>query len=213
MENTPGLSSMHMDALREISNIGMGNAVTSLAQLLDMRINMDVFLATFMPFEETIELVGGYEELVSCVSVQLTGEVPGMVLFIFSAESTFNLIDLLMGLDQGTTNDLDDFSASAVKEVGNVLAGSFITAINSLTNLDIHANVPMLAYDMLGAVLTSLMVASGRTEDQVLVLETKLFHDNSNNNNISGHFFLLTEPGAIGKLFEALGLPQIQSEL
>ncbi len=208
MNNNPELSSIHMDALREISNIGMGNAVTSLAQLLDMKINMDVFLATFMPFEDTVQLVGGYEELVSCVSVRLSGEVPGMVLFLFNEESTYNLVDLLMGLEPGTTTYLDEMSQSAVKEVGNVLAGSFITAINSLTNLDIQPSVPMLAYDMLGAILTSLMVASGRAEDQVLILETKLFQDNSVK-NINGHFFLLTEPGSIGKLFEALGLPKI----
>lgn len=212
MDKNPGLSSMHLDALREISNIGMGNAVTSLSQLLDMRINMDVFLATFMPFEETVQLVGGYEELVSCVSVRLTGEVPGIVLFLFNEDSTFNLIDLLMGVKPGTTKDLDEFGESAVKEVGNILAGSFITAINSMTNLEIQPSVPMLAYDMLGAILTSLMVASGRTEEQVLVLETKLFQEDSTK-DINGHFFLLTEPGSIGKLLEALGLPQLSSSL
>jgi chemotaxis protein CheC len=208
MNNTPELSSIQLDALREISNIGMGNAVTSLSQLLGMRINMDIILATFMPLEETVQLVGGYEELVSCVCVRLTGEVPGIVLFLFNEESTVNLVDLLMGLEPGTTKHLDELGESAVKEVGNVLAGSFITAINSMTNLDIQPCVPMLAYDMLGAILTSLMVASGRTEDRVLVLETRLFQENSTK-DISGHFFLIAEPGSVGKLLEALGLPQI----
>ncbi len=207
MNNTPGLSSIQLDALREISNIGMGNAVTSLSQLLGMRINMDIILATFMPFEETVQLVGGYEELVSCVSIRLTGEVPGVVLFLFNEESTVNLVDLLMGLEPGTTKHLDEMGESVVKEVGNVLAGSFITAINNMTNLNIQPCVPMLAYDMLGAILTSLMVASGRIEDQVLVLETRLFQEGSTK-DIRGHFFLIAEPGSVGKLLEALGLPQ-----
>ncbi|MCL6611824.1 MAG: chemotaxis protein CheC [Peptococcaceae bacterium] len=204
MNNNPELSAVHLDALREISNIGMGNAITSLAQLLDRRINMSVPLATFMPFEETIQLVGGPEELVSCVSVRLSGDVPGMVLFVFNSKSTYRLVDLLMGLDPGTTGELDEMGESAVKEVGNVLTGSFISAIYSLTALDIKSAVPMFAYDMLGAVLTSLMVASGRTEDRVLVLETRLFQEQAEA-SISGHFFMLAEPGSINKLIDALG--------
>jgi chemotaxis protein CheC len=205
MSKHPELSVIHMDALREISNIGLGNAITSLAQLVNRRINMNVPVATFMPFEETISLAGGPEELVSCVSVRLTGDVPGIVLFIFNSESTLKLVDMLMGLDVGTTTDLDEMGESAVKEVGNVLAGSFIGALYSITSLNMQTTVPMFAYDMLCAILTSLMVAGGRVEEQVLVIETKLFQEQEES-NISGHFFMLTEPGSIEKLFGALGI-------
>ncbi len=204
MTKIPELSAMHMDALREISNIGMGNAITSLAQLVNRRINMSVPLATFTSFEDTVQMAGGPEELVSCVSVRLSGDVPGLVLFVFNSQSTLKLIDMLMGMEPGTGVEMDEMGESAVKEVGNVLTGSFVSALSSLTSLSIKSAVPMFAYDMLGAVLTSLMVASGRTEDRVLVLETKLFQDQEEA-NISGHFFMFTEPGAIQKLFDALG--------
>lgn len=204
MNKYPELSSTHMDALREISNIGMGNALTSLAQLVNRRINMKVPVATFMPFEETISLVGGPEELVSCVSVRMSGEVPGLVLFVFNSESTLKLVDMLMGLEIGTTEELDDIGQSAVMEVGNVLSGSFVGALYSLTSLEMKSAVPLFAYDMLGAILTSLMVASGRAEDQVLVIETGLFQEHAEV-DIKGHFFMLTEPGSISKLFNALG--------
>lgn len=194
---------VQMDALREISNIGMGNAITSLAQLLNRRVSMSVPLATFMPFEETVEIAGGPEELVSCVSVRLTGDVPGMVLYVFSEQSTLRLVDMLIGLEPGTTREIDDMGESAVMEVGNVLTGSFIGAIYSMTSLNIKSAVPMFAFDMLRAVLTSLMVASGRADDKVLVLETKLFQEQEEE-SISGYFFMLTEPGAIQRLFDAL---------
>ncbi|MFZ5644583.1 MAG: chemotaxis protein CheC [Bacillota bacterium] len=204
MNNYPELSSNHMDALREISNIGMGNALTSLAQLVNRRINMNVPVATFMPFEKTISKIGGHEELVSCVSVRMTGEVPGLVLFVFNSESTLKLVDMLMGLELGTTQELDEIGQSAVMEVGNVLTGSFVGAIYSMTSLEMKSAVPLFAYDMLGAILTSLMVASGRVEEQALVIETRLFQEQAEA-NISGHFFMLTEPGSISKLFSALG--------
>lgn len=203
MEKKISLSDFHLDVLREISNIGMGNAVTSLAQLLDRRINMNVPLAGFVPFEETISMVGGPEELVSCVSLRISGDVPGVVLFVFDSRSTYGLVDLLMGKEPGATGELDEISESAVKEIGNVLTGSFIAATCQLTQLNMVTTVPMFAFDMLGAILTSLMVASGQVEEQVLVIQTKLFQERET--DINGHFFLLTEPGSIQKLFNALG--------
>ncbi len=193
-----------LDALKEISNIGLGNAVTSLAQLVNRRIDMNIPLTRFMPLEETIALVGGPEEVVSCVSLNLSGDVPGIVLFVFDSQSTLHLVDLLMGMDLGSTVDLDEMGESAVKEIGNVLTGSFIGALCQMTQLNMATAVPMFAFDMLGAILTSLMVASGRVEDQVLVIQTRLFQEKEV--NIKGHFFLLTEPGSIQVLFNALGL-------
>jgi len=197
-------SEVHLDALKEISNIGMGNAVTSLAQLVNRRIDMNVPLTRFMPLDETISLVGGPEEIVSCVSLNISGDVPGMVLFIFDSQSTFQMVDLLMGMNLGTTADLDEMAESAVKEIGNVLTGSFIGALCQMTQLNMVTAVPMFAFDMLGAILTSLMVASGRVEDHVLVIQTQLFQEKEV--NIKGNFFLLTEPGSIQVLFKALGL-------
>ncbi|MGQ9556333.1 MAG: chemotaxis protein CheC [Desulfurispora sp.] len=204
MNDYPELSAMHLDALREISNIGMGNAVTALAQLVNRRIDMKVPRAQFMPFEETIALVGGLEEEVACVSLRILGDVPGTVLFVFSGDSARRLVDLLMGMPPGTTVELDEIGQSAVKEIGNVLTGAFINALSQLTMLNMITTVPMFAMDMLGAVMADLMIASGRVEDHVLVIGTDLVHEGEM--VINGHFFLLTDPGSIDKLFAALGL-------
>lgn len=198
------LNETQLDALREIGNIGIGNAVTSLAQLINHRINMKVPKACFLDFEKVIELVGGYEELVSCVGLRLLGDIPGMVLFVFSELGTYSMVDMLMGLEVGSTSELDDMGQSAVKEVGNVLTGSFISAISKMSNMRMVTTVPIFAFDMLGAVLTSFMIASGRVEDKVLVIETELFQELDS--RIKGHFFLLTEPGSIQQLFASLGI-------
>lgn len=201
--NRRELSASELDALQEISNIGMGNAVTSLAQLINQRVDMRVPRAYFLSFEEVIALVGGYEELVACVSLRLLGDAPGIILYLFDEKSAYRLVDLLMGLPPGTTGALDEMAESAVKEVGNVLTGSFVSAIGQMTGLRMITAVPLFAFDMLGAILSSLLVAAGRVEDSVLVIETELFpHQNG---RIKGHFFLLTEPGSVTKLMSALG--------
>jgi len=197
------LSASKLDALREISNIGMGNAVTSLAQLINQRVEMTVPRARFSPLEEVIKLVGGYEELTACVSLRLLGDAPGTVFYVFSEKSVYRLVDLLMGLKAGTTVTLDGMAESAVMEIGNVLTGSFVSALGQMTGLRIVTAVPLFAFDMLGAVLTSLVVAAGHVEDPVLVIETELFPQWED--KIRGYFFLIAESGSINRLMLALG--------
>jgi chemotaxis protein CheC len=196
-------SSPELDALQEISNIGMGNAASSLAQLINRRVDMRVPRAYFLSFEEVVGLVGGYEELVACVSLRLLGDVPGVVLYLFEEQSTYRLVDLLLGLPPGATAGLDEMAESAIKEIGNVLTGSFVSAISQMTGLRMITAVPLFAFDMLGAVLSSLLVAAGRVEEEVLVIETELFPHQDG--SVKGHFFLLTEPGALARLMTALG--------
>lgn len=204
MQQRATLSKIQMDALQEIGNIGMGHAATSLAELLDSRIDMGVPNANFVSFEEVIKIIGGYEELVYCVSLNLDGDVQGIVFYIFNEASTFRLVDMLMGQEENTTTELDDMARSTINEIGNILTGAFVSAISNFTDLRINTSVPIFAFDMLAAVFTSLILETGRMgEDSVLAIETQLFRDDK---EVSGHFFLLAEPESIVKLFTALGL-------
>ncbi|MEG6520930.1 chemotaxis protein CheC [Desulfotomaculum sp. 1211_IL3151] len=197
------LSESHLDVLKEIGNIGLGNAATALATMVNKRIDMAVPQSKFLMLDEIMELVGGLEEVVCCVSLRLTGDVPGQILFLFNLDSTFKLVDMLMGMEQGTTQELDEMGESVVKEIGNVLSGSFLSAISTLTGLSMIPTVPMFATDMLGAVISTSMIAGGYVEEQVLMIETRLFEDHE---QIKGHFFLITEQGSLHTLFNSLGL-------
>ncbi len=203
MADSEFISDMHMDALREICNIGLGNAATALAELLQRKIDIAVPKACFLDFDQVFTLVGGLEEAVSCVDLSLEGDVPGTVMFMFTEQSTYDLVDMLLGNELGATTELDEMGQSAVSEIGNVLTGSFINAIGGMTGLNLTTTVPMFAFDMLGAILSTSLVASGHWDDQILVIETLFFQ---NNDRIKGHFFLLPETGALSSLFAALGM-------
>ena len=204
MAESGAISDIHMDALQEISNIGLGNAATALAELLNKRVEIAVPKANFIDFEKVFSLTGGMEEVVSCVNLSVEGDITGTVMFMFSEQSTYDLVDMLMGYENGTTTMLDDMGISAISEIGNVLTGSFINAIGGMTGLNMNTSVPMFAFDMLGAILSASLVASGYWDDKILVIETLFFQ---NNDKIKGHFFLLPETGSLSGLFEALGMP------
>lgn len=197
------LTDTHMDVLKEIGNIGLGNAATALATMVNKRINMAVPQSRFLSLEELMELVGGSEEVVCCVNLRLEGDVPGQILFLFNLESTLNLVDMLMGQEKGTTRELDEMGESVVKEIGNVLTGSFLSAIGTMIGLKLLPTVPMFATDMLAAVLSASLVAGGYVEEYILMIETLLFEDQE---QIRGHFFLITEQGSLQTLFSSLGL-------
>ncbi|GAB6180212.1 chemotaxis protein CheC [Desulfotomaculum defluvii] len=197
------LSDSHLDVLKEIGNIGLGNAATALATMVNKRIDMAVPQSKFLMLDDLMTLMGGLEEVVCCVSLRLEGDVPGQILFLFNLESTFKLVDMLMGMEQGTIQALDEMGESVVKEIGNVLTGSFLSAISTLTGLNMTPTVPMFATDMLGAVISTSMIAGGYVEDHILMIETVLFEDHE---QIKGHFFLITEQGSLQKLFTSLGL-------
>ncbi|MTI80169.1 MAG: chemotaxis protein CheC [Firmicutes bacterium] len=201
--NDNKLSAKHLDVLKEIGNIGLGNAATSLAQMLDKRIDMQVPETKFVSMEEAMNVIGGLEETVACVTLRIEGDIPGQILFVFKHESALNLSDMLMGMEKGTTKQLDEMGESVVKEIANVLTGSFLNAIGTMTQLNMVPTVPMFALDMLGAVLSTSLIAGGYIEENILMIETALFEEHD---HIKGHFFLITEEESLSKLFEALGL-------
>lgn len=192
-----------MDALREIGNIGMGNAATSLAQLMNVRIDMSVPSAALHPFEEIVEMIGGDEEVVSCVYMRVLGDVPGTVLYIFDEESTVRILNSLFQASGITSQTMTPLAESAIKEIGNLLTGAFISAIATLTGLNIITTVPLFSFDMLGAILSSSLIESGYTEKDVLMIDTKFFQDHE---EIKGHFFLFADPDSWGTLLGALGI-------
>ena len=196
-------SPVHMDVLSEVGNIGIGNAATSLSKLVNDRIDMTVPRACFLPYEDIIALVGGPEEIVGCIILRLEGDVPGTIIYIFHQESMFSLVDMLMSLEPGTTKELDAMAESVVMEIGNILTGSFISAISTMSQLHMVTTVPLFAYDMLGAVLMTSLIDTGYVEDQVLLIETKL---SQMDKEIRGNFFLFTDPEALEKMFASLGI-------
>ena len=194
---------VYLDAFKEICNIGLGNAATSLAEFINKKVAINVPKAMFLEVEEIFTLIGGPEEIVSCAMVNFEGDINGTVLFIFAEESTYRLVEMLMGQEVGSVIALDEMGESAVSEIGNVLSGSFMNAIGELTGLRMNAMVPMFAFDMFGAVLSTSLVENGHWDDQMMFIETVLTQENS---QIRGHFYLLPETGDLRKLFASLGL-------
>ncbi len=92
-------------------------------------------------------------------------------MFLLSVESATTLINLLM--PGSNVSEINDFTISALKEIGNILSGSYISSLSGLTNLDIKISVPSLAIDMAGAILSVPAIQFGLVGDKILIIENE----------------------------------------
>lgn len=199
------LSNLQLDALREIGNIGAGNAATALAQMINGKIDMTVPQAKILPFADVPELIGGADQHVVGIYLSVAGSAPSSILFLLPVGSACVLIDMLMGRNYGDTtiDNINEMEMSAMMEVGNILSATYLNALVMFTQLSLIPSVPALGIDMAGAIIDAILAQFGEVADHVLVLETEFKRDEL---DIVGHFFLLPEPGSLNTILASLGV-------
>lgn len=193
-----------MDVLKEVGNIGAGNAATALSQLLNKPIDMAVPKVQLLNFEEITDKVGGAEELVYAVFLRVEGEAPGNLFFILSPEAAMNLLNRVAGIEISDNMELGEMELSALSEIGNILAGSYLSSLADFTSLTMYPTVPALAMDMAGAILGYGLLQFGQMGDDALLIDTTFFEGQ---NEIEGQFFLIPDPESFPKIFKSLGVP------
>ncbi len=197
------LSSYHMDVLKEIGNIGAGNAATALARMLDRKVDMKVPQIKVMQFSEVSDILGAPEEMVVGILLGIQGDITGSIMFVLDIEATRIMLNLVFARPSDTPLEFDEMNCSAIQELGNILAGSYLSALSTLTNLNIMPDVPSLAIDMAAAVLSVPAIVQAKASDTVLYIENE-FTDG--NNTVMGDLFLIPEEGSYTKLLKALGV-------
>lgn len=194
------LNSMMIDVLKEIGNIGSGNAVTALSNMLAKRIDMMVPKVRILEFNDVAEILGGEEEIVVGIYLDLNADVKGNIMFILDLDSALNLTNMLLDKEDA---ELGDIAISALSEVGNILASSYVNSLSSLTGLKITVSVPSLAIDMAGAILSVPAIQFGFIADQVLFIETVFKEGKS---SVYGNLFLLPDMASFEKILSKLGV-------
>jgi len=193
------LSSVQLDVLQEVGNIGAGNAATALSELLNEKVDMTVPAVNIIPFDDIFSKVE-VEKVVVSVIVRVLGDIPGNILFTIEKEAALNIISSLIGEKQ---EQITELGSSALCEIGNIIASSFMNAIAKLTNLTVKASVPAVAIDMMAAILSTTYIESGQFDEYVLDLETQFLQENQ---KMNGHFYYIPMPGSLEKIFNSLGV-------
>ncbi len=196
------LSNLHIDVLREIGNIGAGNAATALARMLDKRVDMDVPKVRILEFDEVSEIMGA-ETIVVGILLGVSGDINASIMFMLEKKAAHTLVDILMGRQPNETDEFSEMDLSALKEIGNILTGSYLSALSMLTNSKLVASVPDMAIDMAGAILSVPAIEFGKVGDTVLYIETEFSEGAS---KVVGDFFLVPDIDSYETLLRMLGV-------
>lgn len=207
-ETFDSMSNVQFDILRELGNIGAGNATTALSQMIqDRKIDMRVPNVELLLFKDLAEIVGGAETTVVGIFLSLEGEFKGSMLFMLECSAAHYLVNILMGQeDAAISNASDDFSEmelSAITEIGNIIGGAYLSSISTLTNISIISSVPYLTIDMAGAILSVPAIEFGKVGDRALLIESQFYE---NDQAISGYFILIPAMESYAQIMSSLGL-------
>ncbi|MBW7473276.1 chemotaxis protein CheC [Paenibacillus oenotherae] len=198
------LEAFKLDVLKEVGNIGAGNAATALSRLLDKPVDMKVPTVNLIPFEQVADKVGGLEQVVVAVFLRVEGDAPGNMFFLIKEDSAKRLLNSLLSLEVRDDNGYSEMELSALSEIGNILAGSYLSSLADFTKLSMSPTVPALAVDMAGAILSYGLVQYGEMGDSALLIDTTFFEGRE---DLEGHFFLIPDPESFDKIFSSLGVP------
>ena len=197
------VSESYYDILKEIGNIGAGNAMTALSQMLQCKVDMKVPQVKLLEFSEVGTLMGGEEQVMVGVFLGVEGDITGSMMFLVEQQSAKHLVNKLM---MGMAPEGDGFSEiemSAMQEVGNIITGAYLNSLSTLTNLKIYPTPPSLAVDMAGAILSVPAIQFGIMGDKILLIQSQFYDDVE----IDGYFILLPDLESYSKILTSLGIP------
>lgn len=186
------------DILKEVANIGAGNAATAFSGMIGQEINMTVPKVELIEIQDLPSITGDEEEYIACIMINFSGEISGKILLVVDMENVEKMLKLIFSTDELPGKEMQH---SALNELGNILSGAYLKAINDFTDLDLDQSVPAMAYDMAGAVLSSSVIDYSQTEDFILLLETEFI---AGEEKLELFYFFIPEKDSLDFLFKRL---------
>lgn len=205
LNNIDELNAMHVDVLRELGNIGSGNAATSLASFMGKEININVPNVRILGFNEVAEYVGGPENVVMGILFKIDGDINAMILYVFDEELVENVMEVFFSKQFTSFNDLTEMEQSAFCEIGNIMASAYVNALSSMTGMFINISTPSICIDMAGAILSVPSIQFAMVGDKVMFIDDS-FGIGSDIKHVKSNMILVPEMDSLNKLFEMLGV-------
>ena len=196
------VNEIYFDVLKEIGNIGAGNATTAISNLLNIKVDMDVPQVAFLTFQELPTAISAEEETVVGIYLEVESDIGGSMMFVLKMESAHYLVNRLMGRPDSYAEEFNEMDLSAIKEIGNIISGSYLSALSTMTNMVITSSVPYLAIDMAAAILSVPAIQFGQYGDNALLIQTEFGDDVK----IQGFFILMPDVDSYDKILASLGI-------
>lgn len=203
LRNYEDLSPIAIDCLQEMGNIGSGNAASSLSAMLSKPVTMHVPKVSILDYQEVIDRVGGPEKIMTAILVTFKGDINGMMMFLLENAFAQIVVNTFMGKDHIDVIKMDEADSSAVKEMGNIMAGAYLSALAAMSDFTIQMDPPSITVDMMGALMSAPMTTLNEVGDKVLFIDDGFKIDFV---NIDANIILIPEMESLNTLMKKLGV-------
>lgn len=193
-------SAVQLDALKEVINIGGGNAATSLSQLINKPVHMTVPVIDVMAYEDMFEQVMSEDTMIDAVLTKMFGQAEGVFLLVGLEEDMKHLAAIMLPENREWNSEMVD---SALKELANILVNSFLNAVTKLLDINLLTSIPLLTRDMFGSIVSSVYMESGQYDDTILILKNEFYYMGE---RMEAALYFVPTPGVLDRLFNVLGV-------
>lgn len=203
LKNYDDLSPIAIDCLQEMGNIGSGNAASSLSAMLGKTVTMHVPKISVLDYQAVIDVMGGPEKIITAILVTFKGDIKGMMIFLLENSFAEIVVNTFMGKQNIDVIRMDEADSSAVKEMGNIMAGAYLSALAAMAEFTIEMDPPSMSIDMMGAVMNAPMISLDEVGDKVLFIDEGFKIENT---EINANIILVPEMESLDILMKKLGV-------
>jgi chemotaxis protein CheC len=197
------LDHIRLDVLRELSSIATGHAATSLSAMIGKRVDITVPNILVEAVEKVPDVLGGKEQDIVVVYFSVKGEMSGSILLALSSSEALRLSHILTGQQAAQVEDLDEMGLSALKELGNIITGSYLRVFSQELKMKIIYSVPGFAHDMLGAVMDELLARLSLEAEYAIIAESEFI---VREEIYRGYLIFILSLQAVNATIKALGM-------
>ena len=197
------LNELQLDVMREIGNIGAGNACTALSVLLGTMIDMSVPRVQLLGYESTTQLLGGEDKMVIGLKIEINGDLDGMMLHVVEKRFAERIINTFYAKEIENIEKLDEMDSSVLNEMANITSGAYANSIATLTSLFVNIGTPLQIPGKVSEIVMLPLKEFVQPGEQVLVVDEEFTIDDE---HISSNMILALEADSLEKLFSRLGV-------
>ena len=197
------LNELQLDVMREIGNIGAGNACTALSVLLGTAIDMSVPRVQLLGYESTAEHLGGEDNMVIGLQIAINGDLEGMMVHVVAKRFAQRIINTFYAKEIDNIENLDEMDSSVLNEMANITSGASANSIATLTGLLVNIGTPNQIPGKVSEIMKLPITQFVKPGEQVLVVDEVFTIDDE---HISSNMILALESESLEKLYERLGV-------
>lgn len=191
---------LQVDCLRELTNIGGGNAATSISQLIEKPVDMSVPTIDILNYEEVYSDIMAEDKVITSVIMEMSGDAEGVFIYMLEEDTIGKLLKMMLPSGTEMTEEIEE---SVLKELVNILVSSFLRSIGEFLHIELLATVPVLSVDMFGAILSSVYIETGQFDENLMIIKTEFSYFGE---KIESSLYFVPTPGVLDELFEKIGL-------